>query len=158
MKENRKQEQWQELCCLADRMHVKIPGDYRKPAEEVMTAKFPSGIRPQEVYSNPEGSKVLTFNLWDKPLQEQQEYPKIETVHKLFGHMYPESTKVKPEEIKTEAGNIEWFAFAEGTSIHCMFTLPIEENMLFGSYHFPAEGMETDKTLFVEILKSIRIK
>ena len=158
MKENRKQEQWQELCCLADRMHVKIPGDYRKPAEEVMTAKFPSGIRPQEVYSNPEGSKVLTFNLWDKPLQEQQEYPKIETVHKLFGHMYPESTKVKPEEIKTEAGNIEWFAFAEGTSIHCMFTLPIEESMLFGSYHFPVAEMETDKTLFVEILKSIRIK
>lgn len=158
MKDNRKQEQWQELCCLADRMHVKIPGDYRKPAEEVMTAKFPSGIRPQEVYSNPEGSKVLTFNLWDKPLQEQQEYPKIETVHKLFGHMYPESTKVKPEEIKTEAGNIEWFAFAEGTSIHCMFTLPIEESMLFGSYHFPVEEMETDKTLFVEILKSIRIK
>ena len=72
--------------------------------------------------------------------------------------MYPESTKVKPEEIKTEAGNIECFATAEGTSIHCMFTLPIEESMLFGSYHFPVEEMETDKTLFVEILKSIRIK
>lgn len=63
MKENRKQEQWQELCCLADRMHVNIPEDYRKPSEEVMAAKFSTGISPQEVYSNPEGNRVLTFHL-----------------------------------------------------------------------------------------------
>ena len=127
-----------------------------------MAERFPITPRPQEVYSNPNGDSIITFNLLNKPLQEMQVYPAIREMQRVINHAYPESTRIRPKQIQTEAGSIGWFAFVTGgikeDSIHCMFILSVEDNMMFGSYHFPAEEMATDRRILVEILKSIRLQ
>ena len=162
MEENKEQSGWQSVSCLAGRMYLRIPEDYRKPSNEVAAAKFPITPRPQEIYINPEGNKILTFNLLDKPLQEQQVYPAVLEMQRVIRHAYPESVRAQAKEIKTDAGTMGWFAFVTGgikeDSIHCMFILPLDDNMMFGSYHFPAEQMEENRKIFMQMLKSIRIE
>lgn len=161
MMEYREQAGWQELSCLAGRIQLKLPENYMKPSDEVLTVKFPVSPRPQEIYINPEGNRIITFNLLDKPLQEMQVYPAIKEMQRLISHAYPESIRLWAKELKADAGIIGWFAFVKGgikeDSMHCMFILPVNDNMMLGSYHFPAEGMEEDRRVFVEILKSIRL-
>ncbi len=90
-----------------------------------------------------------------------QVYPAIKEMQRLISHAYPESIRLWAKELKADAGIIGWFAFVKGgikeDSMHCMFILPVNDNMMLGSYHFPAEGMEEDRRVFVEILKSIRL-
>lgn len=50
----------------------------------------------------------------------------------LLGHVYPES-------------------------VHCMFVLPVKDNMMLGSYHFPKGTMEEDWRMFIEMLKGIQL-
>ncbi|MDE7198748.1 MAG: hypothetical protein K2O15_07675, partial [Lachnospiraceae bacterium] len=80
----------------------------------------------------------------------------------MMNHAYPESTRIEPKEIKTGAGRAGLFAFAtggvKGDSVHCMFILPVNDNMMFGSYHFPAEEMERDRKFFLQMLRSIRVE
>ena len=39
-----------------------------------------------------------------------------------------------------------------------MFVLPVKDNMMLGSYHFPEGTMEADRRMFIEMLKSISIQ
>lgn len=162
MEQNKEQSGWQEVSCLAGRMYLRIPEDYRKPSDEVVATKFPVSPRPQEIYINPEGNRILTFNLLDKPLQEQQVYPAVLEMQRVISHAYPESIRAQAKEIKTDAGIMGWFAFVTGgikeDSIHCMFILPLDDSMMLGSYHFPEQGMEEDRKIFMQMLKSIRLE
>lgn len=80
----------------------------------------------------------------------------------MINHAYPESTRIEPKEIKTEAGRAGWFAFTTGglkeDSVHCMFVFSVEGSMMFGSYHFPDREPEADRKIFMEMLKSIRVE
>lgn len=162
MEENKEQFGWQEVSCLAGRMHLRIPEDYRKPSNEVAAVKFPITPRPQEIYINPEGNKILTFNLLDKPLQEQQVYPAVLEMQRVISHVYPESVRARAKEIKTDAGTMGWFAFVTGgikeDSMHCMFIMPLDDNMMLGSYHFPEEQMEENRKMFMQMLRSIQLE
>ena len=162
MEENREQSGWQVISSLAGRMHLRIPEEYRKPSDEVAAEKFPVTPRPQEIYINPEGNRILTFNLLDKPLQEQQVYPAVLEMQRVISHAYPESIRVQAKELKTDAGMIGWFAFVTGgireDSMHCMFILPLDDNMMLGSYHFPAEQMEEERRIFMQRVKSIQLE
>lgn len=162
MEESRKQPEWQEISCMAGRIRLKLPEGYGKPSEEVMALKFPTTPGPQEAYINQEETRIFTFNLLDKPLQEQQVYPAIWEIRKMMDHAYPESTRMEPKEIKTEAGRAGWFAFAtggmNGDCVHCMFVLPVDDRMMFGCYHFPDREPEADRKIFLEMLKSIRVE
>lgn len=162
MKENGKLTEWQEISCLADRIRLKLPEDYGKSSKEVMALKFPTTPGPQEAYIDQEGNRIFTFNLLDKPLQEWQVYPAIWEIRKMLNHAYPESTRMEPKEIKTDAGRAGWFAFATGGMddgcVHCMFVLSVDGKMMFGCYHFPDRELEADRRIFVEMLKSIRVE
>lgn len=162
MEENKERSGWQAVSCLADKMHLRIPEEYRKPSDEVAAVKFPISPRPQEIYINPKGNKILTFNLLDKPLQEQQVYPAILEMQRVISHVYPESIRAQAKEINTDAGTIGWFAFVTGgikeDSMHCMFILPLDDNMMLGSYHFPAEQMEENRKIFMQMLRSIQLE
>lgn len=162
MEESRKPSEWQEISCLAGRIRLKLPEGYGKPSEEVMALKFPTTPGPQEAYINQEETRIFTFNLLDKPLQEQQVYQAIWEIRKMLNHAWPESTRIEPKEIKTGAGRAGWFAFVTGgckeDSVHCMFVLSVEGSMMFGSYHFPDRELEADRKIFVEMLKSIRVE
>jgi len=76
--------------------------------------------------------------------------------------VYPESTRIRPKELQAVSARIGWFGFAtggiKGDSIHCMFILSMEDNMMLGSYHFPEEGMEENRKILIEMLKSIRLE
>ncbi|MBQ6887082.1 MAG: hypothetical protein IJN54_06180 [Lachnospiraceae bacterium] len=39
-----------------------------------------------------------------------------------------------------------------------MFLISISERMMFGSYHFPAEQMQEERSFFIEIVKSIEVR
>lgn len=80
----------------------------------------------------------------------------------MISHVYPESIRAQAKELKADAGMIGWFAFVTGgireDSMHCMFILPLDDNMMLGSYHFPAEQMEEDRKIFMQMLKSIQLE
>lgn len=162
MEENRERAGWQEVHCLADRLYLRIPEEYGRPSDEWMAARFPGIPRPQEVYRSRDGDRIITFNLLDKPLQEKQVYPAVREIERILGHIYPESVRIRARELRTEAGRIGWFSFITGgirtDSVHCMFVLPVKDNMMLGSYHFPEGTMEADRKVFIEMLKSIRIQ
>ena len=156
MEENRERAGWQEVCCLAGRLQLRIPEEYGRPSDEWMALHFPAVPRPQEVYSSPEGNGILTCNLLDKPLREEQVYPAVREIQWLIGRLYPESIRVTAREFRTDACRIGWFAFVTGgtreDSMHCMFVLPLEDNMMFGSWHFPGNRyFYIDSSLYVEL-------
>lgn len=161
MEENRERAGWQEVSCLAGRLYLRIPEEYGSPSDEWMAVRFPGILRPQEVYSSRDGDRIITFNLLDKPLQERQVYPAAREIERILSHVYPESIQVRARELRTEAGRIGWFSFVTGgiraDSVHCMFVLPVKDNMMLGSYHFPAGTMEADRKMFLEMLKGIRL-
>lgn len=80
----------------------------------------------------------------------------------MISHVYPESIRAQAKEINTDAGTIGWFAFVTGgikeDSMHCMFILPLDDNMMLGSYHFPAEQMEENRKIFMQMLRSIQLE
>lgn len=160
MEENRRADGWQEADCLAGRLRLRIPEEYGRPSEEWMAVHFPAGPGPQEVYCSPEGNGILTCNLLDKPLQEEQVYPAAREIQWLIGRLYPESIRVTAREFRTDACRIGWFAFVTGgireDSIHCMFILPLEDNMMFGSWHFPEPSWSEDRKRLLQMFESIR--
>ena len=134
--------------------------EYGRPSDEWMAVHFPAVPRPQEVYSSPEGNGILTCNLLDKPLREEQVYPAVREIQWLIGRLYPESIRVTAREFRTDACRIGWFAFVTGgtreDSMHCMFVLPLEDNMMFGSWHFPEPLWTENRKRLLQMFESIR--
>lgn len=154
--------EWQEIECLNGQVFIRVPVNWKQPSEKRMVKKFSYGARPQEIYGDFEEGAVLTLNLFDRVLSEEQVYPAIREIQRLIGHLYPESVKVTAREIRTDAGKAGWFAFVTGgikaDTIHYMFVMPADEKMLFGSYHSPQERECEDRRIFLEIMKRIGIK
>lgn len=149
-----KEFKWQDMCLM-------LPEDWKSPSEELTKKKFPYQQKPQEIFVNPEESRILTLNMLEKPLHEKQVYPAILEIQRMINHIYPESIRERARILKTGAGIIGWFSFVTGglksDDCHSMFVIPVDGRMMFGSYHFPIEELEEERTFFLNIMKSIEI-
>ena len=162
IEENIEKDKWQEIHCLEEQVLLKLPKDWKKPEKEVIAKKFPYNSKPQEIYMDLDGRKMITFNLLEKQLRETQVYPAIREMERLINHLYPESIRKTARLFKVNAGVSGRFLFITGgmeyDTAHCMFILPVNEKMMLGSYHFPEENIKEDEGVLLEILKSIRVK
>lgn len=162
IKEGTETSKWQEINCLDEQVFLKLPEGWKRPENEVITKKFPYNSKPQEIFADLYVSKIITFNLLDKQLQDEQVYLAIKEIQRLINHLYPESIRKAARLLKVDAGISGRFIFATGgmkyDTAHCMFILPVNERMMLGSYHFPLENMKENEDALLEILKSIWIK
>lgn len=162
IEENKEKDNWQEINCLKEQVFLKLPEDWKRPVEKVIAKKFPYNSKPQEIFADLDGRKMITFNLLEKQLREAQVYPAIREMQRLFNHIYPESIRKTARQFKVNAGVSGWFLFTTGgmkyDTAHCMFILPVNEKMMLGSYHFPVENIKEDEGVLLEILKSIQVK
>ncbi|MCM1251957.1 MAG: hypothetical protein NC321_03985 [Clostridium sp.] len=157
--DDEKKSKWQEINCLDDEVILKLPEDWKKPTDEVIAKKFPYHSKPQEIFADLQKKKIITFNLLDKQLPDEQVYPAIKEMQRLINRLYPESIRKEARLFKVEAGMSGRFTFITGgmeyDTAHCMFILPVNERMMFGSYHFPLEEMAEEEAVLLDILRSI---
>lgn len=153
---------WRGKSCLGRRMQIALPEDLKEPSAELLEKRFPYEQKPQEVYMNSDGRKIITFNLLEKRLKENQIYAAVGEIQKMINHIYPESIRERTRSINTGSGRIGWFSYITGgvaeDNYHIMFLLPIDEKMMFGSYHFPLGQLEDEKKTFLDIITSIEVR
>ena len=85
-----KKAKWQEINCLDDEVILKLPEDWNRPEDEVIAKKFPYISKPQEIFADLQERKIITFNLLDKQLVDEQVYPAIKEMQRLINRLYPE--------------------------------------------------------------------
>lgn len=78
-----------EFCCWSSLMDIVLPADFERPAEEMAAKKFPYERRPQEIFMDSKGEHIITFNLLEKQLTENQVYGAICEIERLIRHAYP---------------------------------------------------------------------
>lgn len=151
-----------EFCCLSGLMNVVLPAELERPAEEMAAKKFPYERRPQEIFMDSVGEQIITFNLLEKQLIEDQVYGAACEIERLIRHAYPESIRQRAG--CTRAGDklVGYFSFLTGglleDQLHILFILPLLQRMMLGSYHFPQRYEEQGKETFRRITKDIRIE
>lgn len=151
-----------EFCCLSGLMNVVLPAELERPAEEIAAKKFPYERRPQEIFMDSVGEQIITFNLLEKQLIEDQVYGAACEIERLIRHAYPESIRQRAG--CTRAGDklVGYFSFLTGglldDQLHILFILPLLQRMMLGSYHFPQRYEEQGKETFRRIIKDIRIE
>ena len=154
-----KKAKWQEINCLEDEVLLKLPKEWKRPEDEVIAKKFPYNSKPQEIFADCQERKIITFNLLDKQLVDEQVYPAIKEMQRLINRLYPESIRKEARLFKVDAGMSGRFTFITGgmeyDTAHCMFILPVNERMMFGSYHFPLEEIAEEEAVLIDILRSI---
>lgn len=151
---------WKEILCLDEQIYMKLPEDWDRPSGETIATKFPYGKKPQEIFANPDTYHIITLNILEKSLQENQIYLAILEIQRLISHMYPESIRESAKLYSTESGIAGYFSFITGglecDSCHYMFVLPIKGKMMLGSSHFPEQQTKEERLIFFEVLKSIK--
>ena len=154
--------EWQEISCLDDSICVSLPYNWERLSDETIAKKFPYHTKPQEIYTDSEESRLFTFSLLGKPLNDVQVYPAIREIQRLINHVYPESIHKAAKICKVADGSAGWFTFITGgikeDTSHFMFVLPVNESMMLGSYHAPAKLISEETSLFLKILKGIKIR
>lgn len=154
--------QWKQISCLEERMDLEIPGDLKRPSNEVIEKKFPYNVHPQEIFINPEISRILTLEMLEKPLRDIQVYPAIMEIQRLIRHIYPESIRKAARILQVSAGKAGTFTFitgsVKGDMAHCMFILPFHESMMLGGYHYPVENEAEEQASILRILQSMRVR
>lgn len=159
---NVKEIEWQEIECLEKQVVLKLPGDWKRPENKIIERKFPYNSKPQEIYADLHERKIITFNLLDKQLEDELVYPAIGEIQRIINRLYPESIRKEARLCKVNAGVLGRFIFVTGgmeyDTAHCMFILPVNKRMMFGSYHFPLEEIAEEERLLLDILGSISVK
>ena len=157
--EDIKKYKWQEISCLEEQVLLKLPEEWQRPEDEVIAKKFPYNSKPQEIFADLQERKILTFNLLDKQLVDEQVYPAIKEIQRLINRLYPESIRKEASLYRVDAGMSGRFIFSTGgmeyDTAHYMFILPVNERMMFGSYHFPLEEIAEEEAVLLDILRSI---
>lgn len=151
---------WKEILCLDERANLMLPDDWNRPTSEIVEKIFPYKQKPQEIFVSLDLQHILTLNILEKVLQEEQVYPALLEIQRLIVHMYPESIRETSTLIKTEAGIAGYFSFITGgikyDNCRYMFVLPIRGKMMMGSYHFPDNLSKENRLIFFEVLKYIK--
>lgn len=151
-----------EFSCLSGLMDIVLPAEFEHPAGEMAAKKFPYERRPQEIFMNSQGEQIITFNLLEKQLIENQVYGAVCEIERLIRHAYPESIRQRAG--CTRAGDklVGFFVFITGglleDQLHILFILPLLQRMMLGSYHFPQGYEGQGKETFRRIIKDIQIK
>ena len=140
MEKLREEVGWQAAVCLNGQLEIQLPEGFEVPSNDVVERTFPYGQKPQEIYADSTGEKIITFNVLQNVLEEKQVYIAIREVQRMIGHLYPESIR------------------RCARCIHILFILPMNGKMMLGSYHFP-EGDEAEETeVFLKIIRNIVVK
>ena len=154
--------EWQRINCLEDQISLMLPAGWTRPSDEVTEKKFPYHSKPQEIFADDRISRIITFNILEKQLQNRQVYPAIREIQTVIVHMYPESVREPARKIVSGIGGAAYFSYitsgVKEDNGHIMFVIPVHEKMMLGSYHFPAAQLDGERQVFFEILQSIQVK
>lgn len=153
---------WKDIVCLSGQLSLKIPEELEKPSEKEAAEHFLHGQRPQEIWMDKYGSRILTFNLLELSLQEKQVSSAVREIQKMIGRLYPESIRESAQNLEAGGVTAGWFSFLTGgireDQCHIMFVMPVNERMMFGSYHFPAGQKKEEQHVFWGMLKSVQMR
>lgn len=162
MDKYREETQWQEAVCLNGQMEIQLPREFEIPSDDVAGRKFPYEQKPQEIYMDSTGERIITFNLLKNALEEKQVYSAVKEMQQTIGHLYPESIRQRARCLRTGEETVGWFSFVTGgmagDCTHNLFVLPQDGRMLLGSYHFPERDEAEETEVFLKMIRSIVLK
>lgn len=107
---------WQEITCMDGRICLKLPEGWQRAPDEVTEKKFPYRQRPQEVFSAPDISRLLTLNILEKQMPEKQVFSAILAIQRAIGHLYPGSIREAAQAVRADMGMAGYFSFVTGGS------------------------------------------
>lgn len=152
---------WKEVLCLDEQVQLRLPEDWNRPSSSIVEKKFPYREKPQEIFACPNVRHMITFNILEKSLHEQQIYPAISEIQRSISHIYPESIYRSSRLIKMESGSVGYFSFITGgigsDSCHYFFILSVKGKMMLGSYHSSEYQIKEEEQFFFEVLRSIKV-
>lgn len=152
---------WLEISCLGSQFLVQIPEEIKEASDGRIKEKFPYQPKPQEVRMDEEGNRMITFNLLENLLEEEQVLPAIREVQRVINHKIPESIRTHARCMKLPAGMMGWFSFITGGLLddvyHIMFLIPVSGKLMLGTCHFPAAIELQEKENFFTMVKNIQI-
>lgn len=154
-------EQGKKIDCLNNELSIKLWAETLRPENKEISEKFPYAIKPQEVYMDKTGQKIVTLNLLENTIKENQVNIAIKEIQRTIRKIYPESIYHTVKCIKITEGTVGWFSFLSGgimeEQLHFIFILPLKNRMMLGSYHFPSKYVLEETEFFIEMIRSIRI-
>ena len=161
MEEEKEGTGWQVSACLNGRIHMGMPEGWERPAETVLSERFPGSTGPEEIFADSGADRMLTLSRLGKHLQERQVYPAVREIQRVVSRVYPESVRDQAQTITVQTGSAGFFSFLTGGMAgdvcHFLFILPdAEERMLLGGLHLPAGELRSGKELLVKIIRSIK--
>ena len=153
------EKKWKEICLLDEKISISLPEEWTKMPDEMAEQKFPYLSKPQEMYVNENTDSIITFNLLEKELKEDEVHAAISEIQRMIGHMYPESINKSSTVLRVEAGMAGWFSYVTGSveqdNVHIMFIMSCNGKMLLGGYHFPDGQQKTGTIFFFQVLKKL---
>ncbi len=160
--DSKNKQMWKDIVCLSGQLSLQIPEELEKPPEETAKVYFPYDQRPQEIWMDETRSRTLTFNLLELSLKESQVFSAIREIQKMISRVYPESMRESAQNFRAGGVAAGWFSFFTGgireDHCHIMFVMPVNERMMFGSYHFPAGQEKEERRVFFKMLKSVQMR
>ena len=138
-----------------------MPEGWERPAETVLSERFPGSTGPEEIFADSGADRMLTLSRLGKHLQERQVYPAVREIQRVVSRVYPESVRDQAQTITVQTGSAGFFSFLTGgiagDTCHFVFILPdADEKMLLGGLHLPAGELRSGKGMLAEIIRSIQ--
>ena len=84
-------EQGRTIDCLNHELSIKLWAETVRPENKEISEKFPYAIKPQEVYMDQTGQKVVTLNLLENTIKENQVNIATKEIQRTIRQIYPES-------------------------------------------------------------------
>lgn len=155
------EKKWKEICLLDEKISISLPEEWKEMTDEMAERKFPYLSKPEKMYVDENTDSIITFNLLEKGLKEDEVYAAISEIQRMIGHMYPESINKSSTVLRVEAGMAGWFSYVTGgveqDSVHIMFIVSCNGKMLLGGYHFPDGQRKTGSIFFLQVLKKLTL-
>ena len=63
MEKLREEAGWRAAVCLNGQLEIQLPEGFEVPSNDVVERTFPYGQKPQEIYADSTGEKIITFNV-----------------------------------------------------------------------------------------------
>jgi len=146
---------------LNGRISVIMPEAYVVMPQELAEIKYPSKMRPDEIYTNED--TTINFTLSHKnDKAANEDIPKVkDIIQKAVMRMHSGSRVIDSSSMEASGINIAYFDFCSPALdmdlYNMMFFLSVDMRIVVGAFNCPQESMDTWKPVIEQMLGSVEM-
>lgn len=149
---------------FGDKLSVMLPKGLQKMPAKMKKIKYPSEERPQEIYTNREGSVDFAFSRYDMPIEPDETIEAVQQIRSMIQRVHPANVFYDMQEESLDKAGLEtklsWFDF-KGYAIdmqtyNLVYVAPLAKGMLHGVFNCPFKGAAEWKKAALLVVRSVR--